>query len=201
MAQAAVARPLERRLAAHRSVAWAHGLEGGLISAVVMGLFTMIAMLIMGDGFVRPLYLIGSLWYGSVTVTAAAAALGAATVLVIGALLGIVWAYIFSYIKVEPVVTGVAYGAILWALAQYVVIPAAGSFILGTSTASVPLSLTFSGAPIVVGFPLWMVLVGFLVFGASLGLFEDIADRRRLKATGVRTADRDIDVNLDDLAA
>ena len=181
MAELAVGRPLERRLAAHRSVAWIHGLVGGLISGVVMGLFMMIAMLIMGDGFVRPLYLVGSLWYGSLTLTVTAAVVGAATLLVLAAILGIVWAYLFSYIKVEPLVTGVAYGAILWALAQYVVIPAAGSFILGTSTAGVPVSLAFSGAATIVGFPLWMVLVGFLVYGAGLGLFEDISDRRRLR--------------------
>jgi hypothetical protein len=179
MAELAVARPLERRLAAHRSVAWVHGLEGGLASGVVMGLFMMVAMQITGYGFLRPLYLIGSLWYGSITTGATVAFVGAATLLVMAAVLGLVFAYIFSYVKIDPLVSGVAFGAIVWALMQYLVIPAAGSFILGVATVD-PFVL-FATALNPVAFPLWMVLAAFLVYGAALGAFEDIADRRRVR--------------------
>ena len=133
MAEIAVARPLERRLAAHRSVAWLHGVVGGLASSVVMGLFMMVAMLITGYGFIRPLELIGSLWYGSITTGATVALLGGITLLATGVILGVVWAYVFSYVKIDPLVSGVAYGAIVWALMQYLIIPAAGSFILGVA--------------------------------------------------------------------
>ena len=184
MAELAVGRPLERRLVAHRSVAWVHGLLGGLISGVVMGLYMMVAMLITGEGFIRPLELIGSLWYGTITTGATAAFLGGVTLLAAAVILGVVWAYVFSYIKVEPLVTGVAFGAIVWALMQYLIIPASGSFILGVATFdSVTVFATLVNP---VAFPLWMVLTAFLLYGASLGLFEDIADRRRVKSGGAR---------------
>ena len=179
MAETAVARPLERRLAAHRSVAWVHGIVGGLASSVVMGLFMMVAMLITGYGFIRPLELIGSLWYGSITTGATVALLGGLTLLATGVILGVVWAYAFSYVKIDPLVSGVAYGAIVWALMQYLIIPAAGSFILGVAT--IDPALLFSTLVNPVAFPLWMVLAAFLVFGLSLGAFEDVADRRRLR--------------------
>jgi hypothetical protein len=157
--------------------------EGGLASGLIMGLFMMVAMLITGDGFLRPLYLIGSLWYGSITTGAAVAFLGAATLLVMAVALGVVWAYLFSYVKVDPLVSGVAFGAAVWALMQYLVIPAAGSFILGV--AAVDPIVLFSTSVNPVAFPLWMVLAAFLVYGAGLGVFEDLADRRRLRR-GVR---------------
>ena len=108
--QELVGRPLERRLAAHRSVAWVHGLIGGLVSGVIMGLFLLIAMWIgrnafFPGGFFRPLELIGSLWYGTITNGTSAALLGAATLLGSSVILGLVWAYAFSYVKVEPLVS------------------------------------------------------------------------------------------------
>jgi predicted SnoaL-like aldol condensation-catalyzing enzyme len=134
--QESVARPLERRLAAHRSVAWVHGLVGGLVSGVVMGLFLMIVMWIGRNAFFpgrlfRPLELIGSLWCGTITNGASAALLGAVTLLGSSVILGLIWAYAFSYVKVEPLVSGVAFGAILWAIMQYAVVPGVGGFILG----------------------------------------------------------------------
>ena len=183
MAELAVGRPLERRLVAHRSIAWAHGLLGGLIASVVMGLFLMVAMLTTGAGFFQPLELIGSLWYGAITTGATVAIVGAGTLLAMGIVLGVVWAYVFSYIKVEPLVSGVAFGAILWAIMQYLVIPAAGNYLLAVGPfASTQVVLTL-GATVLnpAAFPLWMVLVAFLVYGASLGVFEDIADRMRVR--------------------
>jgi hypothetical protein len=182
--QESVARPLERRLAAHRSVAWVHGLIGGLVSGAVMGLFLMIVMWITRNavfpgGFFRPLELIGSLWYGTITNGASAALLGAGTLLGSSMILGLVWAYAFSYIKIEPLVSGVAFGAILWAIMQYAVLPGAGSFVLGRAAIS-PQAL-HDGLINPVGFATWTVLAAYLLFGASLGLFEDVADRRRVR--------------------
>lgn len=182
--QELVGRPLERRLAAHRSVAWVHGLIGGLVSGIVMSVFLMIAMLItregfFPEGFFRPLELIGSLWYGGITNGANAALLGAATLLGSSVILGLVWAYTFSYVKVEPLVSGLAFGAILGAIMQYAVLPVAGDFILGRADIS-PEALR-AGLINPIGFALWMVLAAYLVFGVSLGLFEDVADRMRVR--------------------
>lgn len=182
--QESVARPLERRFAAHRSVAWVHGLIGGLVSGVVMGFFLMIVMWISRNtffpgGVFRPLERIGSLWYGTITNGTSAALLGGATLLVSSVILGLLWAYAFSYVKVEPLVTGVAFGAIVAVIMQYAVLASAGSFILGRADIS-PEAL-HDGLINPVGFALWMVLAAYLVFGASLGLFEDVADRMRVK--------------------
>jgi hypothetical protein len=69
-------------------------------------------------GFFRPLELIGSLWYGTIANGASAGLLGVATLLGSSVILGLVWAYVFSYVKVEPLVTGVALGAILGVIMQ-----------------------------------------------------------------------------------
>ena len=182
--QESVGRPLERRLAAHRSVAWVHGLIGGLVSGAVMGLFLLIAMWITRNeffpgGFFRPFELIGSLWYGTITNGASAGLLGVATLLGSSVILGLVWAYVFSYIKVEPLVSGLAFGAIVGVIMQYALLPVAGDFVLGRAAIS-PEAL-HAGLINPLGFSVWMVFVAYLVFGASLGLFEDVADRMRVR--------------------
>ena len=65
------------------------------------------------------------------------------------------------------------------AIMQYAVLPAAGSFILGRADIS-PQAL-HDGLINPVGFALWVVLAAYLLFGASLGLFEDVADRMQVE--------------------
>lgn len=160
---------------AHRTVAWRHGLVGGLASAVVMGLSLMVAMAITGDGFLRPLELIGSVWYGAITTGTTVILVGVITHLAVAVILGAVWAYAFSYVKVEPIVSGVVFGAIVWVAMQYLILPFAANYVIsGVSD----YQLFYFGAQ--GGFSRWMVLGAYLIFGAGLGTFEQFADRRRL---------------------
>ena len=183
MAELSIDRSLDRRLAAHRTVAWQHGIIGGLVASVVMALVLMVAMAITGDGFFRPLELIGSIWYGAFTTGTTVILVGLVTHLAVAALFGAIWAYTFSYVKVEPLLSGLVFGALLWLVMQYVVLPLT-SFMLGASTAFE--TFYFDGRIYKVfyngeadGFRLWMVLSAYLVFGLSLGAFEQWADRRK----------------------
>ncbi len=178
MAEFTIDRPLERRLLAHRTVAWQHGLVGGLAAAVVMGLSLMVAMAIAGDGFFRPLELIGSVWYGAVTTGATVILVGLITHLAVAATLGVVWTYAFSYVKVEPIVSGVAFGAIVWVAMQYAILPLVADYLI---TAISDYRLFYFGAES--RFAAWMVLGAYLIFGAGLGVFEQFADRRRVLKT------------------
>lgn len=175
MAEFSIDRSLERRLAAHRTVAWQHGLVGGLAAGVLMGLSLMVAMAITGDGFFRPLELIGSVWYGAITTGTTVIIVGLVTHLAVAAILGAIWAYVFSWVKVEPIISGLVFGAIVWIAMQYLILPFVANYILGGITAY---QLFYFGA--VSGFSLWMVLGAYLIFGAGLGAFEELADRRRV---------------------
>lgn len=175
---------LRKRLEAHRSATWQHALFGGLVSAALMILVLGVATAITGDGFFRPLELIGSLWYGSVTTGAAAALIGLATHLGVALILSALWANVFPYVRLEPLATGLVFGAALWVIMQYVVVPIVGGFILGES--KVFESLYLDGQVYKVfylgegnGFQAWMTLAAYLVFGLGLGGFEQWADRRR----------------------
>ena len=172
-------RPLERRLAAHRSVAWQHGLVGGLVSGVVMGLFLMVVMAIRGDGFLRPLELIGSVWYGAGATGTSVILVGLVTHFAVAAILGLVWAFAFSYVKVDPIISGLVYGGIVWAAMQYLILPFVADSIIGGVSAY---HLFYFGAE--GRFVGWMVLAAYLIFGAGLGVFEEFADRRRLQRSG-----------------
>ena len=176
MAEFSVDSSLERRLVAHRTVAWQHGIVGGLAAGVLMGLSLMVALAITGDGFFRPLELIGSVWYGAVTTGTTVIILGLLTHLGVAAILGAIWAYAFSYVKVEPIISGLAFGAIVWVAMQYLILPFVADYIIGGITAY---QLFYFGA--VSGFSLWMVLGAYLIFGAGLGLFEELADRRQVR--------------------
>ena len=176
MAEFSIDTSLERRLLAHRTVAWQHGLFGGLAAGVVMGLSLMVAMAITGDGFFRPLELIGSVWYGAITTGTTVIILGLITHLAVAAILGAIWAYAFSYVKVEPVISGLVFGAIVWIAMQYLILPFVANYIIAGITA-----YQFFSFGAVGGFSLWMVLGAYLIFGASLGVFEEWADRRRLR--------------------
>ncbi len=176
MAELSFDRSLERRLVAHRSVAWQHGLAGGLASGVVMGIFLMVVMALRGDGFLRPLELIGSVWYGAGTTGTAVVLVGLLTHFAVAAILGLVWAFAFSYIKVEPIISGLVYGGIVWVAMQYLVLPFVADNIIGGVSAY---HLFYFGAE--GRFVGWMVLGAYLIFGAGLGVFEEYADRRRLQ--------------------
>ena len=176
MAEFSVDSSLERRLVAHRTVAWQHGIVGGLAAGVLMGLSLMVALAITGDGFFRPLELIGSVWYGAVTTGTTVIILGLLTHLGVAAILGAIWAYAFSYIKVEPVISGLAFGAIVWVAMQYLILPFVADYVVKGVSAH---QMFYFGA--ISGFSLWMVLSADLIFGAGLGLFEELADRRQVR--------------------
>lgn len=150
---------LDRRITAHKDVAWQHGLIGGAIAGVVMGAFAMVAMAISGDGFFHPLELIGSIWWGALTTGTGVIVVGLLTHLAVAMALGLLYSYLFPFAKVEPVVQGLVYGAVVWFLAQIVVLPQVAEYISD-------------------GFAVWMFLGAHLLFGASLGFYEDLADRR-----------------------
>ena len=184
MAEASLDRSLDRRLVAHRTVAWQHGIIGGLVGGVLMGLLLSVAMAITGDGFLRPLELIGSVWYGAFTTGATVMVIGLATHLALSVVFGAIWAYAFSYIKVEPLISGLAFGAILWAAMHYVVLPIAGDFLLGGTPTFRFFPFGVVSGEAVSGFAAWLVLAAYLVFGLSLGAYEQLADRRRVRTRG-----------------
>lgn len=176
MAEFSVDSSLERRLVAHRLVAWQHGIVGGLVAGIVMGLSLMVTMAVTGEGFFRPLEIIGSVWYGAVTTGRTVIILGLLTHLGVAAILGAIWAYAFSYIKVEPIISGLAFGAIVWVAMQYLVLPFVADYVIKAVSAH---QMFYFGA--ISGFSLWMVLGAYLIFGATLGVFEELADRRQVQ--------------------
>ena len=157
---------LQRRFAAHKEVVWQHGLVGGIVSGLVMGAFLMVVMAITGDSFFRPLELIGSIWYGAMTTGAAAIVLGLVTHVVMSAILGVLYALLIPYGRVDPLLQGLVYGAVVWFLAQIVVLPQVGAYISA-------------------GYPVWAFLLGHLPYGIGLGSYEDWADRRTALREGV----------------
>lgn len=158
---------LDRRMAAHKDVVWQHGLIGGAIGGIVMGAFAMIVMAITGDGFFHPLELIGSIWWGAATTGSAVIVAGLFTHVAVAMVLGLVYSYAFPFAKVEPVVQGLVFGAVVWFVAQILVLPQVAAYISD-------------------GFTVWMFLAAHVLFGASLGFFEDLADRRWARREGTR---------------
>ncbi len=151
---------VERRFAAHREAAAVHGLVGGLVAGVVMWLVLGILFAVRGDGFFHELNLFGSVWYGALMTTAAAKVYGIITLAVLSALIGIAFSYAIVYIHVEPIVTGLVFGVVVWFF-LYGVRGAIGTFF----------TTEFLG---------WVLLVAAAFYGVVIGLFEDYADRRRL---------------------
>ncbi len=182
MAEASIDRSLDRRLVAHRTVAWQHGIIGGLVAGVLMGLLLSVVMAITGDGFLRPLELIGSVWYGAFTTGVTVIVIGLATHLALSVVFGAIWAYAFSYIKVEPLLSGLAFGAVLWVAMRYVVLPIAGGFLLGGTSGWQFFPFGVVKGEVVSGFAAWMVPAAYLLFGLSLGGYEQWADRRKVRA-------------------
>ena len=116
MAEFSIDRTLDRRLAAHRTVAWQHGIVGGLVASVVMALVLMVAMAINGRWILpaaraHRIHLVWGRYDGHDSHPRA----GFVTHLAVAVLFGAIWAYTFSYVKVEPLLSGLVYGAVLWA--------------------------------------------------------------------------------------
>ncbi|MHB0978919.1 MAG: hypothetical protein ACYC5Q_02390 [Thermoleophilia bacterium] len=114
-----------------------------------------------GPAYARlpPLELIGSIWWGAATTGTAVIVAGLLTHVAVAMVLGLVYSYAFPFAKVEPVVQGLVFGAIVWFVAQILVLPQVATYVSD-------------------GFAVWMFLAAHLLFGASLGFFEDLADRR-----------------------
>jgi uncharacterized membrane protein YagU involved in acid resistance len=157
---------LDRRFAAHKAAVWEHGLVGGLFAGVVMALALMIIFALTGAGFVRPLELFGSVWYGAMTTGATVAAIGLASHLVLSVVFGLLYSFLITFVRIEPLLTGLVYGIVVWLLVYF----AAGAF-AGYFTD---------------GMALWSLVVVAALFGLSLGGFEDWADRRWTKGMKVR---------------
>jgi ribose/xylose/arabinose/galactoside ABC-type transport system permease subunit len=118
----------------------------------------MIVFAITGDGFLFPLELFGSIWWGEMMADdAGAIAAGAGTLLVLSLVFGLIYSFLITYVRIEPLITGLVYGVAVW-LITYYVIGAAVDFFTDD-------------------FPVWSLLVGSAFFGLTLGAFEDWADR------------------------
>lgn len=176
MAELTIGRASARRREAHVTVAWRHGIIGGLAAGLLMGLFLAIAMALTGDGFWHPFELIGSIWYGELTTGAAVIVLGLLTHLAVAVVLGIVWTFALAWIRTEPIVGGLLFGAVVWAIMQYLVLPLVGSFFLGEAS---DYQRFYFGAEN--GFSLWMTIGAYLVFGLGLGVYEEWADGRQAR--------------------
>jgi hypothetical protein len=157
---------LDRRFASHKAAVWEHGLVGGLFAGIVMALTLMIIFAFTGDGFLYPLELFGSIWYGTMTTGAAAMAAGAGTLLVLSLVFGLIYSFLITYVRIEPLLTGLVYGLVIWLITY---------FVLGS------VATFFSD-----GMPLWSMAVAAALFGLGLGGFEDWADRKWVKGMKVR---------------
>jgi hypothetical protein len=180
------------RLAYHREVVWIHGIVGGLIAGIVSLILTMFLSLFVSTtglfatvrplgllpvvqaadkSFWNPARLIGSVWTSSLNSSVGYVVLGIATGLVAAVILGLVYSYLIAYIRMEPVVSGLIYGALTYAFV--------GVLLLNTAFPNVYAAFTK-----------WVLFVGFMSFGLVLGIFEDFADRRR---SNVRPIANDIE--------
>jgi hypothetical protein len=148
----------ERRFAAHKLSVWAHGIVGGLIAGILFLLLLMIISAIQDDGFWRPAELFGSIWYTSLETGTGMIILGLATVGVVSVVLGLLYSYLLEYIHLEPVVSGLIYGAVTWAFLGVLVLSQAFGHVYE-------------------GFTIWALLVSYLLYGLGLGVFEEWADR------------------------
>jgi hypothetical protein len=159
---------LDRRFAAHKAAVWEHGAVGGLLAGIVMALALMIIYAITGDGFFRPMEALGSIWYGEMMADDAGAAVaGIATALVLSVVFGLIYAFMITYVRIEPLLTGLVFGVVVWLIAY---------FIVGSAT-------DFFGDEL----SLWSFLVASALFGLALGGFEDWADRNWTKGMRIRS--------------
>lgn len=157
---------LDRRFAAHKAAVWEHGVVGGLFAGIVMALVLMIIFAITGDGFFRPMELVGSIWYGELTTGGGPVAIGLATFLVLSIVFGLVYSFLITYVRIEPLLTGLVFGVIVWLVVYFILASA----------------MAFFGD----GMMVWSFIVGAALFGLGLGGFEDWADRNWTK--GMRRA-------------
>jgi hypothetical protein len=148
----------ERRFAAHKLSVWQHGLLGGIVAGILFALLLMVIAAIEGDGFWRPAELFGSIWYTTLQTGAGAIILGLITVAALSLLLGLLYSYLIEFVRLEPIVSGLLFGALLWAF-------------LGV------LVLSQAFAHVYEGFTVWALFVSYLLYGLVLGVFEDWADR------------------------
>ncbi len=159
---------MERRFALHRESMLRHGAAGGFIGGAIMMFALLIISAALGNGFWRPAELFGSIWQSTVQTGAGFIVLGVITGLVVAVLLGLLYSYVISWVRMEPVVSGLIYGAFAWAFLGVLVLNTAFNHVYQ-------------------GFTIWNLFVSFLLYGLVLGLFEDWADRtwvRRSRGEG-----------------
>lgn len=106
---------------------WTSGIAGGVIGALVMGLFFMIVAAARGMGFWTPPKLISAVFLGSSAVFAGAGAviLGLVIHMIMGAVLGVIYAYLIprNISFAMDVLMGLAYGALIYFVMTYAVLP------------------------------------------------------------------------------
>ena len=105
----------------------APGALAGVVAALVMGLFWMILSAAQGQGFSTPLQLIGAFWFAAAAMEyeLAATLAGLLSHLAVGAVLGIVFAALVRNVRSPSklIAAGVGYGAAVYALMTYAVLP------------------------------------------------------------------------------
>lgn len=103
------------------------GIGAGIVAAIVMGLFAMIVAAVRGAGFWAPMQLIGALYMGADIAQYEfwSAVLGIGTHLVVGAVFGVVFAALMRRVTSPGVqiAAGLAYGAIVFLVMTYLVLP------------------------------------------------------------------------------
>ncbi len=106
---------------------WSSGVAGGVLGALVMGLFFMLVSAMRGLGFWTPMKLISAVFLGTSAVFAGAGAvvLGLIVHLLVGAALGVLYAYMIpKEISVGlDVLMGLAFGALVYFVMTYAVLP------------------------------------------------------------------------------
>lgn len=103
------------------------GIGAGIVAALVMVVFTMIAFAARGQGFFTPLQLIGALFMGgdALVYDFWSALLGLGIHMVMGAIFGVIFAAMARRMASYGVrlAAGLAYGAIIFLVMTYLVLP------------------------------------------------------------------------------
>lgn len=110
-----------------RGKRWASGILGGILAAIVMAAFGMIVSLVAGRGLWFPMKLVAAFAMGQDAIFGGIGtiALGVVTHLAIGALFGLVYAYLVprGANRSTDLLIGIAYGVLVYFGMTYAVLP------------------------------------------------------------------------------
>lgn len=109
------------------------GIGAGILAALVMGLFLMIVFAARGQGFWSPVVLIGAVFLGEDALVWQfwSGVLGMGIHLVLGAIFGVLFAAMVRGVRAYAVrvAAGLAYGAVLFLVMTYLVLPWANPYL------------------------------------------------------------------------